>query len=421
MPDSTIIVGARVFDGTGSPAVLADVVVTGKRITRVARSIPAGERGDAGVIDAAGATLMPGMIEGHTHLGFGSSVEHVATRRELAEEKTLLIAACGRVLLDSGFTSAYSGGNRMPQAEIAARKAFAEGWLPGPRLRAASWEGSAGGGPGQAGGAFSFPGTETRPSDPASVAKFVTDMAHLGVDIVKLNLTGESALVAGTSQILQFTPEEVAAAGDAARAHGVWLTAHAHSTDGIKLALRNGIRAIYHCSYADDEAIDLLEAARDDVFVAPTPGIIYAHLTDPAAPPDDPEEMRQTAASIKQVAPELKRRGVRLVPGGDYGFPFNPIGRNARDLRLFVDWFGFTPAEALRSATQYGGQLMGMADDLGLIREGYLADLLLIEGDPLQDISLLEEPAKISMIMKDGRLHKMPAERVSRRPAPAAS
>ncbi len=123
-----------------------------------------------------------------------------------------------------------------------------------------------------------------------------------------------------------------------------------------------------------------------------------------------------THDSIRRVAPELKARGVRLVPGGDYGFPFNPTGRNARDLRLFVEWFGMTPAEALRCATQYGGELMDM--EVGLVREGYLADLLLVEGDPLADISLLEDPANLSMIMKDGRFHQLsPDRRADRRAA----
>jgi imidazolonepropionase-like amidohydrolase len=232
------------------------------------------------------------------------------------------------------------------------------------------------------------------------------------VDIVKLTLTGESAVIAGTSRVMQFTEEEVAAASARAAERGVWLTAHAHSAEAIKMAVRHGVRAIYHCSFADEQALDMLAQARDRVFVAPTPGIIYAHLTDPSAPPADMAEMRETAASIKRVAPELLARGVRMVPGGDYGFAFNPIGRNARDLQLFVDWFGFTPEQALRSANAYGGQLMNMADQLGLISEGYLADLLLVDGNPLNNIAILQDQARFSAIIKDGRFCRLdPARR----------
>jgi imidazolonepropionase-like amidohydrolase len=417
MSDSTLIAGAQVFDGSGGPAGAADVLIEGNRIAAVGSSIPPSLRGDAEVIDASGATLIPGLIDGHAHLGFGSTVEYISDRRETDEEKGLLMAHSGRVLLDCGFTGAYSGGNRLPRAEVAARSAFAQGWLPGPRLRAASWEGSAGL---VEPGVYDFPGTAGRVSDPGSVARFVDEMADIGVDIVKLNLSGESAIVAGSSRIVQFTDEEVAAASAKAAERGVWLTAHAHSADAIKMAVRHGVRAIYHCTFPDEEALDLLAAARDRVFVAPTPGIIYAHLIDPAFPPADITDMQDAMASIKQVVPELKARGVRLVPGGDYGFAFNPIGKNARDLQLFVDWFGLTPVEALRSATEVGGQLMDMSGELGLIRPGYLADLLLVEGDPVEDISILQDQAMLAAIIKDGRIHKLAAGRRGRRRVLAA-
>ncbi|MBZ5739538.1 amidohydrolase family protein [Nocardioides mangrovi] len=408
---SRLIVNARVFDGTGTPARPAEVLVEGNRIRLVADRVDDAMRAGAEVIDGAGTVLMPGLVDGHTHLGFGSTVEHLSDRREPDEEKALLIAHAGRVMLDHGFTSCYSGGNRLPQAEVSARKAFAEGWLPGPRLRACSWEGSAGM---VSPGNYDFPGIDHRASDPESIRVFVNAMADLGVDCVKLSLTGESAVVAGTSRIMQFTEEEVSVAAETARDRGVWLTAHAHSAEAIRLAVQYGIRAVYHATFADDEAIEALVEARDRVFVAPTPGIIWAHLHDMEHPPTEGMETQETFESVCRVAPELHKRGVRLVIGGDYGFPINQVGRNARDLRLFVEWFGMTPAEALQCATQNGGAIMGMEDELGLVREGYLADLLLVEGDPTTDISLMEDRAHLAMVMKDGRLHRLdPARRVA--------
>ena len=120
-------------------------------------------------------------------------------------------------------------------------------------------------------------------------------------------------------------------------------------------------------------------------------------------------EVEETAKAVRQVVPELVRRGIRVVPGGDYGFAWNPVGRNLRDLELFVDWFGFTAAEALRAATRYGGQIMGMADELGLIRPGVLADLVLVDGDPLEEIGIRQDRDRLAAVMKDGRLHKAPA------------
>ncbi|HWC84655.1 MAG TPA: amidohydrolase family protein [Pseudonocardiaceae bacterium] len=403
MTDSTLFTEVRVFDGTGADPFPAEVLVRGNRIIDVAPNIAADQRSGATVIDGGGGTLIPGLVDSHTHLGFGSTIEHRSPRTEPDEEKCLLVAHAGRVLLDSGFTSAYSGGNRLPKTEIAARKAWAEGWLPGPRLRAASWEGSAGM---VEPGVYDFPGIEGRASDPESIRRFVSEMADLGVDIVKLSLSGESAVVRGTSRIVQFTEEEVAAAAETARERGVWLTAHAHAAESIKMAVRNGIRAIYHCTFADEEALDMLEAARDRLFVAPTPGIIYANLYEAGGEPEAGMEVEATAASVRAVVPELVRRGVRVVPGGDYGFGWNPVGRNARDLQLFVEWFGFTPAQALRAATQLGGQVMNLADELGLIRPGYLADLVLVDGDPLADISIMADQNRLVTIMKDGRLHK---------------
>ncbi|NEA98661.1 amidohydrolase family protein [Streptomyces sp. SID13726] len=407
MTRTTLFTDVQVFDGTGRDPFPAQVLVKGDRIAQIADSVSRDRRTEARVIDGGGGTLLPGLVDAHTHLGFGSTVEHRSPRRdEPLEEKALLVAHAGRVLLDHGITSAYSGGNRQPRTETAARKAFDEGWMPGPRLKAASWEGSAGM---VEPGVYDFPGVDGRASDPESVARFVTEMAELGVDIVKLSLSGESAVVQGTSRIVQFTDEEVAAASATARKHGVWLTAHAHAAESVKMAVRHGIRAVYHCTFADEEALDLLEAARGRLFVAPTPGIIHANLHESGSEPEPGMEVEATAKAVREVVPELVRRGIRVVPGGDYGFAWNPVGRNLRDLELFVDWFGFTPAEALRAATQHGGQVMGMGDELGLIGPGFLADLVLVDGDPLADIRILQDRHRLTAIMKDGTLHKAPA------------
>ncbi|MGP3769666.1 amidohydrolase family protein [Streptomyces sp. SDT5-1] len=404
MNGTTVFTDVHVFDGTGRDPFAAEVLVEDNRITAVTPRLPAARRAGARIIDGGGGTLIPGLVDSHTHLGFGSTVEHRSLRRdEPDEEKALLVAHAGRVLLDHGITSAYSGGNRLPRTEVAARKAFAEGWMPGPRFRAASWEGTAGM---VEPGVYDFPGVDGRASDPESVSRFVGEMADVGVDIVKLSLSGESAVVQGTSRIVQFTDEEVAAAAATARERGVWLTAHAHAAESIKMAVRHGIRAVYHCTFADEEALDLLQEARERLFVAPTPGIIHANLHEADSEPEPGMEVEATEKAIRQVVPELVRRGIRVVPGGDYGFAWNPVGRNSRDLELFVDWFGFTPAQALRAATQYGGRVMGMGDELGLVEEGYLADLVLVDGNPLDDIRILQDRDRLAVIMKDGRLHK---------------
>jgi len=156
----------------------------------------------------------------------------------------------------------------------------------------------------------------------------------------------------------------------------------------------------------------MLESGKEQIFVAPTLGIVQATL-DAAPPPHfDMRHMKEDARIVLErlgrLVPELVKRGVRVLPGGDYGFPFNPNGRNARDLELFVRHLGFTPTEALVAATRLGGQIMGMGDELGQIKVGYLADLLLVDGDPTQNVALLQDRTKLLAIMQNGRFYKPP-------------
>lgn len=416
-----LIVNALVFDGSGTARRRADVLIEGDRIARIASHIGRPQGSDVQLIDATGATLMPGLVDGHTHLGLGSTVEHKSPRTEPEEEQALIISHNARVMLDHGYTSAYSGGNRRPRVEVALRKAINEGWMPGPRLRAASWEVSA--------DTMQAPSATLKPVSNAThrsayerepitdqVRKFVHEMADVGVDIVKMPITGESALMEYTSKLLEFQDVEVQAAGEVARERKLWLTAHAHSPEGMQMAIRAGFRAIYHNTYIDDETIAMAKHADEPVYFAPSPGSFWMFENVPN-PPSAGMEVDVGKASLCAVVPRMIDAGLRIVPGSDYGFGFNPIGLNAKDLQLFVEWFGMSPAMALRAATEVGGQLMGLEGQLGLVREGWLADLLLVEGDPTTDITVLQDRRRLSMIMKDGQLHKLDAHRHERRGA----
>jgi imidazolonepropionase-like amidohydrolase len=113
--------------------------------------------------------------------------------------------------------------------------------------------------------------------------------------------------------------------------------------------------------------------------------------------------------SMAEIYPEIRKRGIRALPGGDYGFPNNPIGRNARDLELFVNVLGYTALESLQAATMLGGQLMGMGDELGLLAPGYIADILLVRGNPAEDVRILQEKDNLLAIMQSGQFAKQPA------------
>jgi len=352
-----LFTNARIFDGSGAPPFSGEVLIKDNRIAGISRAgEPSLPRASATVIDCAGATLMPGLTEAHAHLSWPSSVERFVPGMLLpAEDLVLNTARNARILLDHGFTSAYSGGALGKTLEITLKAQIDSGGMPGPRLIPSSIEREP-----PTDGTFVSSGSiaQDRHVDgtgPEAIREFVKSCAALGAKSVKFLLSGESALKPGASMQLMYSPEEVKAAGEQARESNVWLTGHAHAAEAVKLGVRNGFRILYHCTYSDAEAIDLLTARKDDLFVAPTPGIVQATL-DAAPPPHvDMSHMKKDAAIVlehqQKLMPELKKRGLRLLPGGDYGFPFNPNGRNARDLELFVRHFGFTPTEALVAAT----------------------------------------------------------------------
>jgi imidazolonepropionase-like amidohydrolase len=412
----TVFRNSRVYDGGLEAARLADVVVEGNRIAAV---VPQAELlEDDHVIDAAGCVVMPGLVEGHAHLTFPSGVGSLESgfnppldvsyfmRDHSLEELHQTAARNAGLLIDAGFTSAYSAGSLLPgDTEVWLRDAIERGEVAGPRLRTASverdnhFEGHGG----------SKQGTD---GDPEGVATFVRQMAAAGFENIKLLLSNDDVFVEGGSQMTQYTCAEAAAARDAAAETGVFLNCHAQAAESVKIAVRNGFRAIYHCSYADEEAIDLLEEHKDELFVGPAVGIMWANVyegkefgIDEAAA----EKMGSPAslAAMTRLYPELRRRGIRIVPGGDYGFPNNPIGRNARDLGLFVRLFGFSPVEALHAGTAVGGELLDRPHEIGRVAPGYLADLLVVRGDPTQDVTLVEDKDNLLAIMKDGVFHKI--------------
>ncbi|WP_019927756.1 amidohydrolase family protein [Nocardia sp. BMG111209] len=408
-----------VFDGSGTPPAPGDVVVRGNTIesVRVGGGTVA-EPGDV-VVDCTGATVMPGLVESHAHLTFPSAVGHLDTRfnppldvsffRELPPPDELLAIARrnAAILLRAGFTSAYSAGSLTPvPTEVHLKAELEQGISRGPRLRTASFERD--NNPVRLGPR----GPEPKATGPAAVRDFVREQAELGFDSVKLLLSNDDVFVPGGSRVTQYSAAEAAAAGEQARASGVLLNCHAQSSQAVELAVRQGFRSIYHCTYADEAAIDLLEEHKDEIFLSPAVGIMWANVHEGAEFGIDAgraEAMGSVAALAAQqeLYRELRRRGLRVLPGGDYGFPNNPIGRNARDLQLFVDLFGYTPAEVLRAATHLGGLLMQRP--VGLLTGGYLADLLVVQGDPCRDVSRLADPANLLAVLQDGEfVHRAP-------------
>ena len=403
----TLFTNAQIFDGTGRLPFPGEVLVKGKAIAAVGEANMRLDRQHAEVIDCGGATLMPGLVEAHAHLSWPSSVGRIIDSMVSPPEEHLLVTARNaRITLDAGFTSAYSAGSLGPRFEIALRDEINGGWIPGPRLRASSLERL----PDGALGLKAEPDAK-HPRGPEVLRTYVREMARAGVDSVKFLLSSDDAFSPNGSQQLTYTEEEVAAIGEQARESGIWLACHSQAAKAVKLAVKNGFRILYHCTHADEEALDLLEANKDQLFVAPAIGLLYARTYEGekfGVTRDGPKNMGAAAGleRTQKLYPKMRKRGIRVLPGGDYGFPYNPIGTNARDLQWFVELLGYTPIEALVAATKLGGELMGRGDLLGQVKAGYLADLLLVDGDPTRDIRVMQDHVKLMVIMKDGKFHK---------------
>jgi imidazolonepropionase-like amidohydrolase len=397
----------NVFDGSGQTLFPGEVRIVGNRIDAVAKGAERIDRANMEIFDGGGRTLMPGMVEAHAHLSWPSSVERVFNAMKLpAEEHLLVTAQNARITLDHGFTSAYSAGSLGERFEVALRDMIDAGFMPGPRLRASSLEKGAE-------GVMGVPARQdpTHDRDIPGLRAYVKAMAESGVDSIKFLMSSDEGFAPGGAQVLMYTEEQAQAIGQAARDAGIQLSCHAQAAEAVKRAVRAGFRCIYHCTYADNEALDMLEGNKDEIFCAPAAGLLYARCHEAQDFGIGPAEATLMGAVsglelMAKVYPEMKRRGIRVLPGGDYGFPYNPVGKNARDLDIFVKHLGFTPVEALVAATKLGGELMDL--DVGQIKAGMLADLLLIDGDPSADVTILQDKERIPVVMKDGQFHRAP-------------
>ena len=411
---TTVFTNVMIIDGTGEPAFSGNVSVQGNRIRKIARGNQKLERGNAQVIDGAGATLMPGLVESHAHASFGDTASLEALGDIPPEEHTLLAMKNVRVFLDQGFTSINSAAAAKPRMDIVIRNAINAGDIPGPRMLAASPELTVTGGLGDVRLSHLHRETFAIVCDgPDEFRRVSREMIREGVDTLKINPSGDEFVPWARANQTVMNEQEVAAVCEVARSRGKRVAAHARSAESVKMCVRNGIDIVYHATLCDEEALDMLESVKSTVFIAPTLGITHATLFEAAEWGITTEVatnlgmQRELEIGVENIK-ALKQRGVRVLPGGDYGFAWNPIGTNARDLEHFVNYLGFSPMEAIVSATRMGGEIMMMGGELGQIKPGYLADLLLVDGDPCVDISLLQDKSRLLAIMKDGSFYKAP-------------
>jgi imidazolonepropionase-like amidohydrolase len=419
---NVLFTNVRILDATGAQPYVGEVLVQGNRIARVGRGPRSLPQSGTTVIDGAGATLMPGMVEAHTHFGWTNSTTLDAIQKLPHEEHTLWAAQVAKQYLDCGWTSCVGAATPKPRLDCVIRNAIDSGQIPGPRYLAASQEitvtGSLGDDmlPHLPFPEMSFGQVVDGPNE---MRKAVRMFLKYGVDSIKLNLSGDNLVPGADAKTTWMSDEEVAVAAMETKVRGKRLTCHARSSESVKQAMRHGFDIIYHASFADEEALDLLEAQKDRIFVAPGLSVIIRLLyegevvgiTNQIAKNMGYEiELEAAVTSMKAML----KRGIRVLPGGDYGFAWAPHGENAKDLEYFVKYLGMTPMEAIVSCTRWGGQIMMKGKELGEIRDGWLADLLLVDGDPVSNIAILQDRSKLLAIMKDGQFCKEPEIRSAR-------
>jgi len=415
--DAIVFSNMSIIDGSGAKPFPGEVRIQGNRIAALARDGAGVPRDNARHVDAGGATLMPVLVEAHAHVSFANTPDLHSLGDIPPEEHTLLAAENARIYLDRGFTSLNSMAAAKPRLDIVIRNAIEAGQIPGPRMLAATPEMTPTAGLGDVRLYHRHRETFAVICDgPDEFRKTARTYVREGVDTLKINPSGDEFVPHARAEQTVMTEAEIDAVCEVGRAHGKRIAAHARSSNAVELCVKHGVQLINHATFADEKARDALEAAKDRVFVMPTIGITYSTLfeaqkwgitTEAATGMGMRREMEQGALAMR----DLKKRGVRILPGGDYGFAWNRIGDDARDLEHFVNLFGFTPMEAIIAATRWGGEIMMKPGELGVIKQGALADLLLVDGDPSSDIKIVQDPDRLLAIMKDGRFHKQPAAR----------
>lgn len=410
-----LIRNATIWDGDNDAAYPGEVLVEGNRIKAVAKgkSQIAKERASE-TIDGNGMFLMPGMVEGHCHPSFVGISTNAELGRIPPEEHTIRTVANVKLLLDIGFTSIFEAASAKPMIGVSVRNAINNGTIPGPRMRAASPEVTTTAGLGDERRRHIHEESFGLIADgPIEFRRVARECVRDGVDNMKINISGDEFVSHARAETTTLEDDELAAFMSVSHGFGKMVAAHARSSRSVKMAVRHKVDCIYHCDFADEEALDMLESVKDTSFVGPAFGLVH-NCTQEGEKYGLSREVAEAMHLFRkfdatcETYHKIRKRGVRVVVGGDYGFSVTPMGQNARDIGHFVKFFGYSPAEALRCATKIGGALMGHAGELGVIKEGALADLLLVDGNPLADQSVLVGPTHFAMVMKDGVSYKNP-------------
>jgi imidazolonepropionase-like amidohydrolase len=400
---TTVIRAARLIDGRGgSPIAPAMIRVEDDRIAEVGTSIPVPS--GARVIDLGGATLLPGLIDLHTHLTGRPGIHwEDALVKTTPAHDALWGARNARVTLMAGFTTCRDLGPVWPYVDVELRNAIDAGAVPGPRLAVAGNYVSSTGGAGDA-RQFSIyvdvPIVRNLADSPDEVTKAVRTNLKNGADFIKILATGAVLSRGIPPGAQQYSDAEIQAAVTEARRWGKPVASHAHGLDGILASIRAGVRTVDHGSYLNETAIEMLKTTNRGTFYVPTLHTSAAIAVDSSVPESERERSRQIA--------EIKNTGFKraLAAGLPIGFATDaavvPHGDNAREFDARVR-LGESPMSAIVSATSLNAEILGWSDRVGTLERGKLADVIAVSGDPLRDITQLQ---RVTFVMKGGAVYR---------------
>jgi imidazolonepropionase-like amidohydrolase len=410
VPQTTYIRAGRVFTGTAENVrENVVIVVLGERIQSVAPastvSIPAG----ATVIDLSRATVLPGLIDCHTHLGSRADrYDEINYFKTTPFQSAFAGVVHARKTLEAGFTTVRDVGS-LPFLAVDLRNSINEGYIPGPRIVASGPAISITGGHGDLNNFSPQTRVAMFPDERNfSIADGVDQIRHVvraqvkyGVDVIKILATGGVLSKGDSPGAPQFTLEELKAAAEEAHMAGRKIAAHAHGSQGIKNAILAGIDSIEHASLIDDEGIRLAkEHGTYLVMDIYNDDYILGKAIEFGLPKENVEKEKMVGRTQRENFEKAFKAGAKMAFGTDAGV--YPHGDNAKQFFYMVK-YGMTPAQAIRAATSGAADLLGRSKDVGSVEAGKFADLIAVSSDPLADVRALEN---VGFVMKGGVVYK---------------